>query len=534
MTTHPRAFLTRDTGAATIATALLGRVGSRWRLIGSLSLPAGADPDALGALLVQRILAADPNLATALGLDGMPADELPTVEVASHPAPRLAVVSGSERSLGPLVAAAARSGWRTSSASTEAVDPLEMSTLLLDLRVSGILAGAGDPPAADERRGLGELGALVAAAARRRPDIPVVLAGGMGGQLQAFGEPETRPAPVLIGSAARSGRDGEGLRELLTDLALPADDARRALGTSVSALADVLDRRVDLVEIGFDGGTRVAAGPGNSAATAGVDLAIVPGAGLAPADPDDAVVERVAAWWAGSTDRHRLRDRMRELRIAPWADAAGEGVALRLAALRAALSCLAGATPEWRDRPGADLVVATGGVWNVVSASSAMLVLADVLRRPGAQQLALDHARVLAPLGSIADPDERRAIIADLADDLLVPLGTIVTATGLRHGRRPGTLRLHGGVRRAAIELRAGGLESIRLAPGASAVAEFQFQESVHLGGRGRHFAIDVTGGLVGLVVDLRGVPLNFPNRADLRNELLETWEAAVRTGTES
>ena len=50
----------------------------------------------------------------------------------------------------------------------------------------------------------------------------------------------------------------------------------------------------------------------------------------------------------------------------------------------------------------------------------------------------------------------------------------------------------------------------------------------MRLGGRGRHFAIDVTGGLGGLLVDLRDVPLRLPDRADLRIELLEAWQAAV------
>jgi hypothetical protein len=163
-----------------------------------------------------------------------------------------------------------------------------------------------------------------------------------------------------------------------------------------------------------------------------------------------------------------------------------------------------------------------------------MLALADVLRRPGALQLAIDHARLLAPLGSIPVPGERRAILADLLDDLLVPLGTLVTPGGLRHGRSAGTVQLHGDGGRPAIELRPGGLESLRLAPGASAVAEFRFHDSIRLGGRGRHFAIDVTGGLVGLVVDLRGVPLNLPDRADLRSELFDAWDAAVRAGAEA
>ncbi|MDO8484586.1 MAG: hypothetical protein Q7S35_06540 [Candidatus Limnocylindrales bacterium] len=534
MTSEPRAFLTQDTGAATIAAALVGRVGGRWRLIGSLAVPAGADPTALAALLVERVSAVDPVLAAALGLDRTPVEELPRVEVASHPPRRLAVVAGSERALVPLVAAASRSGWRTSSASAETADPLEMSTLLLDPGVNGILAGAGDPPAADERRALGELGALVAAAAHRRPEVPIVLAGGMAGQLHAFGDVADRPARLLIGSAARLGRDGAGLRELLTDAALPPDDARRALGAAAVALAEVLDRRIDVVEIGFDGGTRAGAWPGAWSEAAAMDLAIVPSAGLAPADPDDQVVDRVATWSTSTTDRHRLRDRMRELRIAPWADATGEGVALRLAAARAALSCLARWTPEWADRPAADLVVATGGTWAVASGPSVALALVDVLRRAGAAQFALDHGRLLAPLGSIPDAGERRAILADLADDLLAPLGTVVTPGGLRHGRSVGALQLHGASGRREHELRPGGLELVELPPGATAVAEFRFHDTVRLGGRGRHFTIDVTGGLGGLVVDLRDVPLRLPERADLRGELLEAWQSAVRTGRDA
>ena len=488
--------------------------------------------------------AADPFIAVALGLDRTPPDEIPRVEVTSHPAQRLAVVAGSERALAPLVTAAARSGWRISAASAEAVDPLQMSTILLDPGVDGILAGAGEPPVADERRALGELGALVAAAAARRPELPVVLAGGMAIQLGAFGESGRRPAPVLVAAAASSGPRGGALREVLTDLALPRDDARRALGGAAKALADLLDRRVDIVDVGFDGATRAAAWPTDSSVTAGMDLAVVPAAGLAPADPDDEVVDRVAEWHPGTTDRHRLRDRLRELRIAPWADAAGSGVGLRLAAVRSALGVLDRATPEWVQRPGADLLIATGGIWSGAPPASALVAVIDVLRRHGVVQVGMDHARLLGPLGSIPDLRERRAIMADLLDDLLLPLGTVVMPAGLRHGRNPGTLVLHGDPAGAEddglhdgdvgpVHLQPGGLASIWLGPGASAVAEFRFHDAVRLGGRGRHFAIDVTGGLVGLVVDLRGVPLKLPDRADLRHDLLETWGTAVRAGAE-
>lgn len=533
MTTEPRAFLTQDAGAATIAAALVGRVAGRWRLVGSLALPTGADPDAAATVLLDRVRAADPDLASSLGLIGAQPSDLPRVDVISRPARRLAVVAGSERALDPLVAEAARSGWRTSSASPETTDPLAMSAMLLDPQVEGILAGAGDPPAADERRALGELGALLAAAAERRPEVTVVLAGGMADQAAAFGDASARPSPVIVAAAAAAGQPGAELRETLLDLALAGDDARRALGSAALTLAEILDRRVDVVEVGFDGGARVAAWPAVGDASAGADLAVVPTAGLAPSDPDDAVVDRVATWSSAAGDRHRLRDRLRELRIAPWADIAGDGVELRLAAARAALGCLAGRTPDWPDRPPADLVVASGGVWSLAAGSSVVLALVDVLRRSGASQYALDHARLLAPVGSIGDPAERRAVMTDLVDDLLVPLGSVVTPAGLRPGRSVGALHLHGPDGTRDLELRPGGLSVVDLPPGATATAELQFHDTVRLGGRGRRFAVDVTGGLGGLLVDLRGVPLELPDRADLRAELLESWQAAVAASGE-
>jgi hypothetical protein len=180
-------------------------------------------------------------------------------------------------------------------------------------------------------------------------------------------------------------------------------------------------------------------------------------------------------------------------------------------------------------------VIAAGGVWSIAPGPAVALALADVLRRPGVSGYALDHARLLGPLGSIPDDDERRAVMADLADDLLAPLGSVVTPAGLRTGRSAGTLTIHGtsrpAARRAAIDLVPGGIEVVDLPPGSSATAEFRFRDSVKLGGRGRHFAVDVVGGLAGLVVDLRDVPMRMPERADRRRELLEAWQTAVSSG---
>ncbi len=535
MTSEPRAFLALDTGAATTVAALIGRAGGRWRLVGSVAMPAGADLEAVITILGDRVVDADPRLAAALDVHrGDAARDLPRLEVTSHAPRKLAVVAASERIVGPLVATASRSGWRTVSGSAESMDPLAMSTMLLDSGISGILVGAADPPAADERRALGELTALVAAIAQRRADLAVILAGGMAEHLGAFGDVALRLGEVMLGPAAQPGQPGGPLADLLTELALPPQDARRALGAGAVALAEVLDRRIDVVEIGYDGGARVAAAPGIGGGAPTLELAVVPTAGLAPPEPDDAVIDRVGMWSTWGADRHRLRDRMRELRISPWGDILGEGATLRMAAARAALGRLAEWTPDWDDRPAPDLVVATGGVWAVAPAPTVALALEDVLRRDGACQFALDHARILAPLGSIPDADERRAMVLDLVDDLLAPLGTFVTPAGMHPGRSAGSVVIHATGGSSRLDLMPGGLALVDLPPGTSAVAEFKFRDRVRLGGRGHHFAIDVTGGLAGLVLDLRDVPLKLPDRADLRGELLEAWQTLLVTGRES
>lgn len=540
MTTQPHAFLTIDHGSATVSVALIGRAGGAWRLIGSLSIPTGGDLDPAVDLLLERTRAADPGLADAIGIAGLHRDQLPRLEVRSRRPRRIAVVAGSERTLTGLVATAGRSGWRTTGASAETTDPLAMSRLLLDRGIAAIVVGAGDPPRADERGAIRELATLVAAVAIRRPEIPIILSGSMSEGLDVFGDVGARPGEVMLAPAAARASAGsdpdaeDPLANLLLELALPADDPRRALGAGTRALADVLDRRVEAIVLGHDAGARAVAIPAAGGRPSSVRLAVVPSAAVAPDDPDDSVVDGVLMWTTVPADRHRVRDRMRELRIAPWSDAAGEGSALRMAAARAALVRLGAATTRFDDGPVPDLIVVASGVWTSVPAPAVSLAHIDVLRRPGASQYALDHARLLGALGAIPDAGERRVLFSDLVDDLLAPLGSVVTPAGLRAGRSAGNVVVHASDGTNELELMPGGLELVDLPPGATAVAEFMFRDRVRLGGRGRHFAIDVAGGLGGLVVDLRDVPLRLPDRADRRRDLLAAWQSSLWAGSES
>jgi hypothetical protein len=537
--TQPHAFLTIDHGSATVSVALIGRAGGAWRLIGSLAIPAGAELDPAIDLLVARTIAADPDVAQGLGIVGLAREAFPILEVRSRRPRRLAVVAGSERTLIGLVATAGRSGWRAAGASTESTDPLAMTRLLLDRSVEAIVVGAGDPPRADERGAIRELATLVAAVAVRRPDVPVILSGSMSEALDVFGDVGARPGEIVLAPAALRTTGpvepdaSDPLGDLLLELALPADDPRRALGTGTRTLAELLDRRVEAIILGHDAAARAVAVPGSGGQPSTVRLAVVPSAAVAPDDPDDAVIDGIIAWSTMPTDRHRLRDRMRELRIAPWSDAAGDGAALRMAAARAALVRLKEATARFDDGPVPDLVVAASGVWTSVPAPAVALAHIDVLRRPGASQYALDHARLLGPLGAIPDAGERKVLFMDLVDDLLAPLGSVVTPAGLRAGRTLGSVVVHARDGISELELTPGGLELVDLPPGSTAVAEFKFRERVRLGGRGRHFAIDVAGGLGGLMVDLRDVPLKLPDRADRRRDLLAAWQSSLWAGSE-
>ncbi len=538
MTSDPHAFLAVDQGAATTSAALIGRIGHRWRLVGSLATPAPGDVDAIAAELVRRVHAVDPGLSAGLGLDpgaDLPdaADvgaDLPRLVARSAPARTLLAVAVSERALQPLALAARKTGWRTREATLDALDPLALTREILDASVDVVLVGAGDPPGADERRQLPELAAIVAGAAARRPELTVILAGAMADHLGLV-EPsgQERTGEILLGPAAMAGDPpGDPLRHLLDEVRGGPDDPRRAAGRIATALADVLDRRIELLEIGFDGGLRATAAPAVGGADAESQVSIVADAALVPPDPDDATVDRVLAWSTISIDRHRLRDRLRELRLWPWSAIAGDGARLRLAAARAALGVLVEATPDQSALPAPDLVVVAGGAFAAAPGPAVALAVADVVRRPAAVAIAQDHARLLGTLGAIPDPTERRQALVDLVDDVLTPLGSVVIPGGVRAGASAGRVTVHTGTGTSDSELVPGGLELVDLPPGGAATAEFAFRDPVRLGVRGRRFAVDVAGGLGGLLVDLRDVPLRLPDRLDRRRELLDAWQESL------
>jgi hypothetical protein len=520
-----------DRGTATVAVALIGRVAGRWRLAGATAGPATVAPEALIERLRRRLTAADPALAGSLQLNAIGAGaELPRVSCTTGPPPEITVLGATGRAVGPLADAAELSGWRVQRAVLEGAPITAVTAALANPRATTVLAGSGDPPGADERPLMAELIAQVRAVAERRPDITLVLTGSLaapGGRHEVT-LPAARPGATIVAPLPGAGGGGP-LGSLLDRLRAADDDGRRALGIATGTLAEVMRRPVELVEVGQACGMRAIAdhAPGGSADVA---TAVVADAALLPRGFTDAHLDAIAGWLTVPIDRLRLRDRLRDLAVAPWGDAAGDGVELRLAAARAALQRLATATRRLDD-VNAGLLVASGGVFGAGSAGAVALALADAVRRPGIRVLALDHARLLAPLGTIVDPDERRQVMTDLRDDLLVPLGSVVMPAGLRPGRSAGRLVLHAAAGPTEIDLEPGSITRLPLAPGELGTTELELRDALDVGVRARRVTAEVTGGLAGLMVDLRDIPLRLPDRVDRRRETLAGWQRAIVAG---
>lgn len=527
-----RAIATVDRGTATTAVALIGRAGGRQRLLGATAGPAGVPEEALLERVRRRVAAADPDLADALGLalPGAAAD-VARLACGTGAPPQLAVIAATERVVRPLAAVAETAGWQVRTQVIDGEPILGVATALADRRVDAILAGASDPPGADERSLIGELGTIVAATTDRRPDLVTVLAGGLaapGSRTEALFRPD-RPGPTVL-APSPDDDGGEPLRALLDGLRGGESDSRRSLAAATATLSHVLRRRVEVLEIGRSGGSRHA-GTWRPAGTPSLRTASVASAALLPRPFEEEHLDAVIGWLPVALDRLRVRDRLRELALAPWGDAAGDGALLRAAAMRAALARLVERTPAFDEDPASDLVVVTGGAAMAGPATAAILMIADVLRRPGVRAVGLDHARVLAPIGTIADEDERAALLGDLREDLLVPLGTVVLAAGTKPGRAAGSLTVHGLGAPTELELSPGGMDLVDVPPGERATVELRFRDPVDIGVRARHVALEVTGGLGGLIVDLRDVPLRLPDRLEPRRELLATWQSAVWPG---
>jgi hypothetical protein len=545
---EPLSFFTVDRGTASTAVALVAPLDGRFRLLASDVSPRGVPLDVLLEDLVARVVATEPDALP----DPNSWPDWARLESATHEPLVMVCAAPNETRLADLERAVAGAGWEIRAhAVAGRSDMAAIADACLDPAVSAIAVCGSEPAAPEDRGPMTALAAMLGSIASRRPEVSVLLAGNAVAHARAFPEAqivqapsvESVPAPVetpfrhaVLELAARirghaSGGPG----------AQAVQDGREAVRVSAGTLARLLDRRIEAVDVGYAQGSRTLAHPdGRVWHITSADGALVPASALL----DDREVDQILRWSALRADPFTLVDRVRNLRLAPWREAGGDGAKLRLAALRAALARLHAAwrTPpptasERQDRssdgPG-DLLIGCGGAFSALPAPAAALALVDTLRRPGAMAVFHDHARLLGPVGTLPDESDRRRLLADLIDDALLPLGSAVITGEVRPSRHPGRLRVTSSLRQSELELSAGALRLLDLPPGVAAHVEIEARDGTLMGLRSRHVALEVTGGLGGLLVDTREIPLRLPERAERRRALFESWERPIWASVQS
>jgi hypothetical protein len=179
-------------------------------------------------------------------------------------------------------------------------------------------------------------------------------------------------------------------------------------------------------------------------------------------------------------------------------------------------------------------MVLSGGGFSMVPPAAASLAIADAVRHPGAFTILHDHVRLLAPLGALPLEADRRRLLADLMDDALLPVGSaLLTGSNGREGTVPGSLAISSVLGEEEMPLESDQLRLVDLPPGIVARLDVDPGQGTILGVEGRRLRLEVSGGLGGLLIDTRPIPLRWPSGAEQRRATLAAWEAGAWLGTE-
>ena len=185
-----------------------------------------------------------------------------------------------------------------------------------------------------------------------------------------------------------------------------------------------------------------------------------------------------------------------------------------------------------------DLMVGSGGVLShAPRRQQAARMLIDAFQPEGITQLAVDSIFMMPQLGVLANIDQpeleesaKKAAIQVFENDCLIRLGTCVAPKGkLKPGKSAlkATLQLPDGSSWTK-DLSFGDFIKID-APYEKIPAKFQPAKGVDLGaGPGEEFETTIYGGVVGVMFDMRGRPLVFPETDSERIKKIIEWSMAV------
>ena len=178
-----------------------------------------------------------------------------------------------------------------------------------------------------------------------------------------------------------------------------------------------------------------------------------------------------------------------------------------------------------------DMLVGSGGVLShAPRRQQAMLMMIDAFQPEGITHLAVDSIFMMPQLGVLAQVNPEAATHV-FERDCLIHLGTSIVPVGTGNtGDECLIIEISGeGISPMNENIQFGELRRYPLPLGEKATLKLQPSRRFDLGaGNGNPIETQVLGGVVGLVVDTRGRPLEIPTDSELRVAQLTKWHAAL------
>ena len=178
-----------------------------------------------------------------------------------------------------------------------------------------------------------------------------------------------------------------------------------------------------------------------------------------------------------------------------------------------------------------DLIVAGGGVVSDgVSLGQSLLLLLDAIQPVGILPILIDQNNLL-PLLGVAAARNNFLPVQVIDSGAFTGLGTVISVVAsANYGQQVLRAKLtYSDGTDVRSDVKFGGLEILPLASGESARLSLQPLNRADAGlGPGRSGSITVTGGALGVVIDARGRPLQFPSDPVRRRELIKKWYYTV------
>ncbi len=174
-----------------------------------------------------------------------------------------------------------------------------------------------------------------------------------------------------------------------------------------------------------------------------------------------------------------------------------------------------------------NLIIGSGGVLShAPRRQQSMLMMIDAFVPEGVTRLAVDSIFMMPQLGVLASLHPEAAMSV-FWRDCLIPLGTCIAPVGPK--AKPGQVIARVQMNGRTEEIVGGEMKLVELGEGETVTASVAPARGFDVGaGKNQPLEATLYGGVVGLVLDGRGRPLELPSTPDERMALLRRWNEAL------